>query len=561
MRRLCRRAALFLFFLVAPFPLHLAAAEPPSAPSVAGVEVNQVGATELYLRLTGYRLPRPRLVADGGVVEFFLPEASIASGSWSRDYPFPLLSRVSLSTEAGGLLMALTTGGDVALVSIEGGEGSGAVEIRLRKRTSRPVQDESPVPVLPLPQPTDPMAKTTPVSLELRGVDLRDVFRMLGRMVGKNLIVDPSVPGDAVTLSLKEVPLNQAFGYLMRMYGVSYALMGDTLVVGTPSSLGQTMGMDQTRGFKIAYGDPQKIPGLLAGLANVDRVVVDERLRTVYVTGRPEQLREVEKVLRSIDHPGRQVMVQAKLLEVTEEGSKSLETTIEAVYKNWWLTFGSTGTQGGYVYTNNPDSYAPNADRTIKPYNISLGDIVDSTTKMLDVGIKAVVSRQEGKVLASPSVVTLDGVKASVKLIDKFIYQSGQDEAGNPSTESEEVGPTLEFTPLIGRDGNVRIELNIETGDVLNASAATEGKELPQTTKRSVKTSVVVRNGEPFVVGGLFKEQSSFSSWKIPVLGDIPLLGELFKGRSRSMSNSEVVMVVVPYILDISESAPETFDL
>ena len=423
MKRLCRRVALSLLFLVALFPLHVAAAESPSAsdPSVAGVEVNQIGATDLSLRLTGRRLPRPQLIADGGIVDFFLPEASIASGSWSRDYSFPLLRRVALSTEEGGLLMTLTTGEDVELVSIEGGDGSGTIEIRLRRRSSRPVPKESPAPVASPPPSTDPMAKTTPVSLELRGVDLRDVFRMLGKMVGKNLIVDPSVPGDAVTLSLKDVPLNQAFGYLMRMYGVSYALMGDTLVVGTPASLGQTMGMDQTRGFKIAYGDPQKSPGLLAGLANVDRVVVDERLRTVYVTGRPEQLREVEKVLRSIDHPGRQVMVQAKLLEVTEEGSKSLETTIEAVYKNWWLTFGSTGTLGGYVYTNNPDSYAPNADRTIEPYNISLGDIVDSTTKMLDVGIKAVVSRQEGKVLASPSVVTLDGVKASVKLIDKVI--------------------------------------------------------------------------------------------------------------------------------------------
>ncbi|GAB1426739.1 hypothetical protein MASR2M17_01650 [Aminivibrio sp.] len=222
------------------------------------------------------------------------------------------------------------------------------------------VQKDLLAPVAPVASvPGDPFTKTTPITLDLRDVELRDVFRMFGEYSKMNIIADPSVPNTMVTMSLKAVPLNEALGYLMRMYDMSYAIMGKTVIIGTPDSLGKTTGKESTRQFKIAYADMKAVAGLLTGLTGVNKVVVDERLRAIYVTGRSDQFSEVEKVLQHIDHPGRQVMLQARIIEVTDSGKEELETIIDAVYNQWWFNYSSAGAGLGYVYADKPAGYTP----------------------------------------------------------------------------------------------------------------------------------------------------------------------------------------------------------
>ena len=542
------------------------AAEPVPPPVVSGVEVNQAGASLVSIRVLGRHLPRPQVIGNNGSdIELFFAETAIPSGVWSRDYDFPLLRQTALTTEEGGLRMILTTGEPLEVAAVAGGDRSGTVEIALKKHGGETGPSHPLDVVLPLPsESSDPMTKTTPVNLELRGVELRDVFRMLGKIVDKNLIVDPSVPSDSVTMSLKGVPLNQAFAYLMRMYGISYAIMGDTIIVGTPANLGKTMGLEKTQGYQIAYADPQKAPGLLQGLAGIDQAVVDERLRTIYVTGRPEQLSDVERALRRIDHPGRQIMLQARIMEVKDNGKKELETLLEGVYKHWWFNYGAGGGAIGYVYDNKPEEeiYKPltGEKRPIGPRGFDLKDIAGGTFRMLDAGLKALVEENKGKVLASPSVIAIDGQKAVIKLVEKYKYISERDEAGNPSYDEEEVGPQLEFTPLLGRGGIITVDLKISTGSVIGTYKGGQGEEFPQTSSREVMTKIRVRDGEPFVVGGLFSEENRTTVSKIPVLGDIPLLGEIFRSRSTEKNKSEVVMVVVPYVLDVPDADIEMVD-
>jgi hypothetical protein len=145
---------------------------------------------------------------------------------------------------------------------------------------------------------------------------------------------------------------------MMRMYGMSYAIMGKTIIVGTPDSIGRTTGKESTRQYRIAYADMKAVEGLVQGLAGV-KVVIDERLRTLYVTGRPEQFLEVEKVLQQVDHPGRQVLLQARIIEVTDSGKEELETIIDAVYNQWWFNYSSAGAGAGYVYADQPANYNP----------------------------------------------------------------------------------------------------------------------------------------------------------------------------------------------------------
>jgi len=356
--------------------------------------------------------------------------------------------------------------------------------------------------------------------------------------------------------------MNEAFGYLMRMYDVSYAMMGKTIIVGKKENISRTMGLERTRAFHVAYADLKQISALIQGISGVSNIVIDERLRTVYVTASEEYLDEITKTLQRIDHPGRQVMLQARIIEVSEDGPDEMKGLVNAVYERWYASFSAAGGVLGYFDDNGSGVYdSSTTDRPINPPDsITFPDLSGSALRLFDAGLQILVTENKAKMLASPSVVTIDGQKATIKLVSDVKYVSGKDDAGNPTYGDVEAGPVLEFTPVVGRSNVVTLELSIKTGEVTLTTSAT-GIQYPESSTREVQTTVRVRDGEPFVVGGLFNETKTENTWKVPVIADIPLLGELFKGHTKSVTKSEVVMIVVPYILDVPESVIQGSDV
>ena len=394
----------------------------------------------------------------------------------------------------------------------------------------------------------DPFTKTMPITLDLRDVELRDVFRLFGKYIGMNVISDPSVPNSLVTMSLNQVPLNQAFSYIMKMYDVTYAIMGKTIIVGTADSIAKVVGREGSRSYHIAYADLKQLGGILQGLTGVTKVIADDRLKTLYVTGRLDQLDEVDSLLQRLDHPGRQIMLQARIVEISDKATKDFETMLDAVYNHWWMSYSKGGLNLGGSYTNKDDAYTTVDDRPGTQVT-DMKNVAAGTLKLLDAGIVALVNNNKGKVIADPSVITIDGQKATIKLTENYPYVSQRDQAGNPTWSEKEVGPKLEFLPTIGRDGIVTVKLKISTGEIIGTYVGANKEEFPQTTNREVDTMVRVRDGEPFVVGGLFKDQKTKEVSKVPVLSDIPLLGQFFTARTSKNIKSELAMIVVPYIL------------
>ncbi|AER66595.1 type II and III secretion system protein [Thermovirga lienii DSM 17291] len=565
------KAVFVLTVLVAVFPLGGAsswAGDAPSQdlanqmPTMLGLEVTQAGGRVLLMEFKGHKLPLPEVLSteNDQLVLYFLG-VTLPSGFWEKDYSLPLLRKVKLSQEDQGVKAVIMGNMPLGLLKVEGAPPSSLLrlyvgvpsqggEISLKEEMLLEGAKE-----FPGGSKYDPMMITKPVTIEMRDADLRDVFRMLGTMMNINILVDPSVPSSMVTVSLKDVPFRDALQYLMRMYEITYAMIGKTMVVGKAESIAKTLGLQQTRGFHISYADPKQIPALLQSITGVTKFVVDERLRMVYVTGTEAQLDHVKRTLERIDHPGLQVMLQARIIEVSDDGKDEVEALVNAVYKSWWASFGASGGMIGY-YDDNQNTeesvYDPDTDdRTIAPPGeLTFPDLSNGALKVLDAGLRALESSSKAKVLASPSLVTVDGQPAEVKLTQNYIYQSGLDDNGNPEFETEEAGPILKFTPNVGRSGVVTIQLDIGTGQILEFRKSGQS-EVPVTSKRNVKTLVRVRNGEPFVVGGLFSEQTTRSVTKIPVISDIPLLGELFKIRNARKQNTEVVIIVVPYILEV----------
>jgi type IV pilus assembly protein PilQ len=403
--------------------------------------------------------------------------------------------------------------------------------------------------------PTGPFAVTTPITLDLRDTELRDLFRMLGVQLKKNIIIHDSVPPIMVTMTLKNTPLSEVFAYLMKNYDITYEFVGkDTIVIGTSDGLSRISGKEETRIYRIAYADPAALSTLVTQLTSVtsDRLVVDSRLRTIYATSTPSKLEEIAIIIQNLDHPGKQIMLQARILEFSNTANFEVEAALNAVYDHWWFSYtGQGGGRGGFIDDNRRGrNYVVPSDTALTPGVTDMLTPMQGVWREFDVAFRAVESKGQGKTLASPSVITIDGQEANISLTQDYPYISGRDDGGNPTWSTETVGPQLRMTPTLGRDGIVTIQMNIETGSVIEMMTGSTGEQMPRTSTRSVTTSVRVRDGEPFVVGGLFNDNDTQRNVRIPVLGSIPLLGEIFNYRLRDRLKSQVVIVVIPYVLN-----------
>ena len=399
------------------------------------------------------------------------------------------------------------------------------------------------------------------ITVELRDAELQDVVRMLMAQIGKNVIIDPSFPRSGrvtttstrttsqsetttssvtennvvVTMSLNDVRIDEIMDYFMRNYNLyCYPATQNALVFGSKNNLYKLSGERKIKTFNISYAEVADVAAMLKSLASLqdNEITTDTRMRTLFVNTNPAKMEEVENLLEKIDVPAQQVMIRASIFEFNDEATRAVENALEIVYDEW--TQLDISPRGGIAYT----------------YNDLLRGKSTGISRTITGVLTALEERNKGKILANPSVIAMDGQQASIKLTQDYIYTSGKDEAGNLERETEEVGPQLTFTPRIERNGYVRLKLEIKTGDVLGFSSSGNTENVPITSDRNVTTEVRVRNGMPFVVGGLFQDTHHRNVSKIPVLGDIPLLGELFKYRYNEHSKTQVVMVITPYIIE-----------
>lgn len=535
-------------------------------PVLADVEMYPIGDAEVVVGFKGKGLPEPEIVFDVNRVRITFKEVRLdASDLTDRSVTVPMLSNVNTVQVSRDVVIEMTAESPLQIRSMRGVAPADSYTLRFitSAKVEKMIQEPAATRVVvKKPVPTGPFASTTPITLDLRDTELRDVFRMLGAHLKKNIIIDPSLPPALVTMTLKNVPLSEAFAYLMKTYDISYHMVGkDTIAVGTVDGLAKISGNEETRTFNVAYADPVALQALLVNLTKMpaDRMVVDPRLRALYVTSNPFKLSEIAALLQKLDRPGKQVMLQAKILEFSDGATLDVETALNAVYNHWWFSYtGQGGGRGGYIDDNRLGrNFTEPSEKTFVPGRTGLATPMHGIWREFDMAFRAVETKGQGKTLANPSVITLDGEEAEVKLTEDYPYISERDDSGNPTWSTQTVGPQLKMTPRIGRDGFMTIKLEIETGEVIEMITGSTGEQMPRTSTRSVSTQVRVRDGEPFVVGGLFRDNRTNRRVRIPVLGQLPILGELFTYRYKERNKTQVVMLVVPHILETPDVAVE----
>ena len=385
------------------------------------------------------------------------------------------------------------------------------------------------------PKSTLPFAVSTKITLELRDAELSDVLRMLMTQIGRNIIIDPSFPKNIlITMSINDERIDEVLNYLLRTYGIAcYTAGKNTLAFGTRDELYKLSGANLIKSFRISYANINAASTMLKNLASLkdSEITLDERMRTIYINTNPAKMEEVEELISIIDVPARQIMIHASIFEFYDESALDVENVLQIVYDEW--TKFDIYPRGGINYK----------------YDELIREKSSGISRTITGALTALEQKNKGKILANPSVIAIDGQEAAIKLTQDLIYISGRDEAGNPTTKTEEVGPQLTFTPHIETDGYIRLKIHIQTGEIIALTSSGNSANLPTTSNRDVKTEVRVREGMPFVVGGLYQEYKLNSVARIPILGNIPLLGELFTYRSKENKKTQAIMIVTPYII------------
>ena len=538
--------------------------------------IYQLGEDEFIVRLTGRKLPEPECyVEDNTTLSIMLKDSkayhpeTIKASVMSAFQTVPLLYNfevinVSDDKDLFHVEIEIKSNNPMKVHSVL--HNVDGITIRVKSE----VKNDSafgntyvpPPKTVPSPETKFPFAISDRVTLELRDASLQEIIRGIMAYVGRNVIIDPSFPKKIIraeqnvdnggvkmtqvttkeedmllTMTLNDVRVDDVMNYLMGAYDIACYVSGtNTLTFGSREGLYKLSGKNSIKRFEIHFADPVKVSAMLKTLAAVEdsAITVDERMKTLYVKTNPAKMQEVEELIGVLDAPEKQVMIRASIFEFSDNDTLAVENTLNIAYDDIMISLGGTGITIDY-----------RNDRSIR------GNRTVWTDRVITDAFRALETQAKGKIIANPSVIAIDGKKAEINLTQDYPYVSDRDnEKGTVTWSTEEVGPKLSFTPRIGRDGYVALTLELSTGDVISTQTSSTGEQMPVTTTRSVKTDVRVRDGMPFIVGGLFREDEGKGVSRIPILGNIPLLGELFTYRYNTKQKSQVVMVITPYILD-----------
>ena len=392
------------------------------------------------------------------------------------------------------------------------------------------------VAVVPQGDPIDrENAALKPVTLSVVNMEIHELLAMFSRSRNLNIVTGEDVSG-RVSLDLHEVPFDQALDAAAAMVGCEAVRLDNIYFVSRISGDDKEDGaLKQLQTFRLDYARPAEIETVVREmLSKKGRVTSYLPLRTVVVEDRPDVLKRVEKLVRNLDLPPRQVLIEARILEARI--SKDLRYGID-----WSLLF-SPGKGNGSVVV---EGFTTPAELQREGLIVSWGE------GDFQAAIETLEGVEELNTLAAPRLLAVDGTEAQIIIGGQlgFSVVSTIDNTVIQSVEFLDTGTQLKITPIIASDGYVLMNIHPE----LSSGVIQEG--LPSKTTAEVTTSVLIKDGHTLFIGGLIRERKENIRKGIPLLMRIPVLGALFSKTVQSTEKTELITLITPRILQPGEPA------
>ena len=434
------------------------------------------------------------------------------------------------------------------------------------------------------------------LSLNFQNIEVRSLLQVIADFTNFNIVTSDTVTG-ALTLRLKDVPWDQALQIIMDAKSLGMRKQGNVLWIAPKDELNarekkdleaakasqdlepvrtQSFQMNYAKAFDVAAQLNGSVAGGAAPVAGgsgtsarflSDRGIAIAEVRTnqLFVTDIPSKLTQVQELIAKLDIPVRQVLIEARIVEAADTFGKSLGIRLGAtdqraqnggdggyrVGGNNRFAFGtsysnvtsSNGSSGVGVNTNgNFVNFPAIGIGGYDPATFAVSIFSSVANRFLNLEISAAESDGKVKVVSSPRIVTADQIKALIEQGTEFPYQTVS--LQGTQTQFRKANLKLEVTPQITPEGNIILDLDINKdtrGETTAAGIAIDTKH--------IKTNVLVENGGTVVIGGIFTLDESESVIKVPGLGDIPVLGNLFKTRRRTANKQEMLVFITPKMI------------
>ena len=393
--------------------------------------------------------------------------------------------------------------------------------------------------------PMSAQAASDNISLNFRDTDIRQIITTIAQQSGTNIIAEKSVRGQ-VTVELNDVYYEEAMNLIARTNGFAVRKIGNTWILADEKTLIEAFERGLTITKRLQYARASDVSQVISSTIRQDvRVAVDERINAVIVSGGKDILDEVSKLIETIDTPVHQVMMEAKIVEVSTNATRNLGF-------RWTGGTNSTGNDndfGAIPILSTREYFATNPDSGLYQEEFAgqqgemfgLGDFYRENL-LFRATFSALESRNETKVLSNPKISAVNGQEAEIIVGTKVIYPGGADQP----PQEKDTGIKLKITPRINDDGYITVDAEPEVSFVEEWS---DGGRYPVIGTRAARTTVRVRDGEEILIGGLIRDEEGQTNENIPLLGSIPIVRNLFSRRGRSNSSQELIILITPHII------------
>ena len=387
---------------------------------------------------------------------------------------------------------------------------------------------------------------TNLISIDFQGTTLYTVLNVLSMKTGMRLISDTNLYQKKIMLSLKDVTAEEALNALLDTYDLYYVKQGEANIYVIKSKADGSH-ITVSRVVFCNYAKAADLEKILATrLSKGGKIVSDTRTNSLIITDLADSLDKMEGLIRSLDVPTQQVLLEAKIVEINLTDNLSLGTSWEGVFRDGLVN--PSPAEG--AFTNKNFLY-----KTASPLglNNSFGAIGVSILEgdwSINAHIEAGIQNRNAKILSNPKLLVLNNQEASIDIVKEIPYVESQSVSSEGTitgtTSFKQAGIKLKVKPQINRDGSIVLTVSPEQS--YQDGQGVDGTPIINTTKST--TTLMLRSGEAASIGGLIREDESNTVNKVPLLGDIPLLGYLFKSVQKNKMRTELTIFITAKIVN-----------
>ncbi|HEX5787076.1 MAG TPA: type IV pilus secretin PilQ [Woeseiaceae bacterium] len=426
------------------------------------------------------------------------------------------------------------------------------------------------------------------LTLNFQDIETRAVLQLLAETSGKNIVVSDTVQGN-VTLRLRNVPWDQALDIVMTTKGLDLRQNGNVIIVAPAEEIAarETADLEAKQAIseleplyseflQVNYAKAADLSALISGdsdnamISERGSIAVDERTNTLLVTDTAQRLQDIRRMVRTLDIPIKQVLIESRIVVVNDDFSRDLGVRLGVtgndIDDDQIVVYSGTGTAtNNYLASileaaNDPTGQTPVLLPDLASrYNVNV-PISDPAGRfslavlgedyLVDLELTALEAEGRGEIVSTPRVITANQKEAVIEQGVEIPYQQSAS-SGATTIQFKKAVLSLTVTPQITPDNNIIMDLKVHkdnVGDIISTGGL--GGTVPSIDTRAVETQVLVADGQTVVLGGIYETERRETINKVPFLGDIPFVGVAFRSKQRVDNKAELLIFVTPRILE-----------